>query len=258
MIVGHGILVTISGSAGVGKDTVVRSTLPRLSRMGVAWVPSVVTRRPRPTDDPDGYRYVDRGTFLNLLSDSVIMESADVEGELYGTPSDAFQAGPSGGIKILTVDGLRSVRAWMDEHSVHPGLILSIYLVAPDSQVLKRLHDRGWDDEKIASRRSFDLPGYSVAGVPVDDAWMWDAVLNNADDRLDLVVDAVVAMVGGLVCESNEKLRGSTTSAPDPLPVSGTGACSPQPVRGLWPPPEGSGSMGRSTMGPDTTCSVRE
>lgn len=256
MIVGHGILVTISGSAGVGKDTVVRSTLPRLSRMGVAWVPSVVTRRPRPTDDPDGYRYVDRGTFLNLLSDSVIMESADVEGELYGTPSDAFQAGPSGGIKILTVDGLRSVRAWMDEHSVHPGLILSIYLVAPDSQVLKRLHDRGWDDERIAKRRSFDLPGYGVRGVPASDSWMWDAVLSNADSRLEVVADAVVAMVGSLICESNqphstlEKSRGSTTSAPESPPASGTGTRSMRSVPGLWSPPEESGSTPGSPLRP--------
>lgn len=256
MSVGHGILVTISGSAGVGKDTVVRAALPRLYRMGVAWVPGVVTRPPRPTDDPDGYRYVDRKTFLNLLSDSVIMESAEVEGELYGTPSDAFQVGPNGGVKILTVDGLRSVRGWMDEHSIHPRRILSIYLVAPDSQVLGRLHDRGWDDEKIASRRAFDLPGYGVSGVPVEDAWMWDAVLNNADDGLDLVVDAVVAMVGSVLCSSNrlhstnERFQGSTTSAPASPPVSGMGTCSPQPVRGLWPPPEESGSTPGSPLRP--------
>jgi len=197
-----GILVTISGSAGVGKDTVVAGALSRLGELGIEWVPSIVTRDPRPTDDPAGYRYVDRSTFQRLMDESEIMEFTEVQGELYGTTSDAFDVGVYGGVKILTVDGLRSVRAWMERNDVAPSRILSIYVTAPGDQVVERLHRRGWDDEKISDRRSFDLPGYGVHGVPMDDAWMWDAILNNSDGRLDIVTDAIVAMTGGLLCSS--------------------------------------------------------
>lgn len=242
------ILVTVSGSAGVGKDSVVQEALPRLRELGIEWVPGVVTRDPRPTDDPAGYRYVDRETFLHLINDSGIMEYAEVQGEMYGTPSDAFEAGERGGIKIVTVDGVKSIRAWMADHDIQVSMIFSIYLTATDLTVRSRLRRRGWDDDRIDDRLSFDMPGYGPHGVSWEDCGIWNMVLDNGLWGAEVAAGILASAVEVLLClqSPSRSIRGtsggSTTSALDSPSDSETRGCSRRPVRGLWPPPEGSGS----------------
>jgi len=243
------ILVTVSGSAGVGKDTVVQEALPRLSEIGIGWVKSVVTRLPRTTDDPSGYRYVDRDSFLHLINDSAIMEFTEVQGEMYGTPSDAFDAGERGGIKIVTVDGVRSIRRWMTDRSIDEMRIFSVYLTAPESVTRRRLRDRGWDDEKIDERLSYDLSGYGPRGVDPAESEIWHLVIENSVRGGRFAADILLAAVESLLWVGNpaswtiETSGGSTTSAPTSPRGSGMEMPSLQPARDLWPPPEGSGSI---------------
>jgi guanylate kinase len=250
------ILVTVSGSSGVGKDSVVREALPRLSELGIGWGRSVVTRPPRPNDDPAGYTYVDRDTFLHLINDSDIMEFAEVQGEMYGTPSDVFDAGPRGCIKILTVDGVRSIRRWMVGHSAWDLRIFSVYLTGADLVIRRRLRRRGWDDERIDERRSYDIPGYGTWGVAPEDAEIWHLIIENSVLGERVAADILVAAVESLLCpsspEPSTKLTssGSTTSAPESLWESGTEVCSRRHVRGQWPPSTGSGSTPTSPLRP--------
>ena len=199
------ILVTVSGSAGVGKDSVVQEALPRLEDLGIGWVRSVVTRPPRPTDDPSGYTYVDRDAFLHRINDSGIMEFAEVQGEMYGTPSDAFDAGSRGGIKIVTVDGVRSIRRWMIDHSIHEDRILSVYLTAPEMVTRRRLRTRGWGDERIDERRSYDLPGYGTWGVAPDESDIWHLIIENSVRDARFSADILVAAVENLLCSSSPR-----------------------------------------------------
>jgi len=186
-------LITISGVAGAGKDTVVGMAMPRLLMFGIGWAPSVTTRDPRTSDGPGTMIFLSRDEFLTELASGGMMEHTTVTGNLYGTPVGALGAGPHGGIKIITVDGLRSIRAWMVGAGMDPsGHLMSVYITVPVGDAHSRLARRGWTPEVIAERDSFNLQGYDHSGVPDDEGHIWSLMVDNPDGGLD---DAVQTMV---------------------------------------------------------------
>lgn len=193
-------LVTVSGVAGAGKDAIIGGAMPELIDMGFVWAPTVTTRSPRAEDNREAYIYVSNEEFLARVAEGSIMEYTTVTGNLYGTKSiDDMDA--VGAIKIVTVDGFRSIMDWMLERDISPyDNLFSIYVTVPRDQAYARLISRGWTSEMIEERNSFTIDGYSAESVDPFDFDDWSLMLPNPDGGLDVAIDEMLSAVRGFVC----------------------------------------------------------
>lgn len=180
-------VITVSGVAGAGKDTIVDMAMPFLRALGIEWAPGITTRPPRLSDKPGAMNHVSHERFLTMVANGEVMEYTTVVGQLYGTSTDILNAGPNGAIKISTVDGVLAIRDWMIcQRGMDPEWdLLSVYVTVPIEDAHERLRKRGWTDEQIAERDSFNLPGYGHEMMDEKHAGIWRLVIHNPDGGLE-------------------------------------------------------------------------
>jgi len=114
-------------------------------------VVSRTTRAPRPGDGTGkSYVYVDRKEFERLRAGGGFLESAEVHGELYGTPRDEVDRILVDGRDVLLeidVQGARQVKAHVPE-------AVSIFVEPPSwDELIARLERRGTEDEAGMRKR---------------------------------------------------------------------------------------------------------
>ncbi|MDI3522387.1 MAG: guanylate kinase [Bacillota bacterium] len=96
----QGLLVVLSGPSGAGKGTVCQ--LLRQRNSALAYSVSATTRRPRPGErDGVNYFFLTRDEFLAKRAAGEFLESAEVYGNLYGTPRSYVQEKLAGGQDVL-------------------------------------------------------------------------------------------------------------------------------------------------------------
>ena len=144
-----GKLVIVSGPSGVGKSTICREIIASLENV----CSSVsVTTRPRAKEEIDGkeYWFVTKEQFQQRIDEGLLLEHAEVFGNLYGTPKDKVdQALESGKTVILEIDvqGAKQVKAMCTE-------AVTIFILPPAHKDLKeRLSFRGREDTETAEKR---------------------------------------------------------------------------------------------------------
>jgi len=144
----QGLLVIISGPAGVGKSTITREVV---DRCGGVFSVSMTTRY-KSEQDVEGrdYLFVSRQQFERQIEAGNLLEWAEVFGNLYGTPRDKVeQAMSQGKLVVLEIDvqGAKQVKAKMPE-------ALAIFILPPDEQtLLQRLRSRGREGEDVIQKR---------------------------------------------------------------------------------------------------------
>ena len=146
------MLVVVSGPSGVGKSTIVAE----LARRHPQVVPIVTaTTRERREGEVHGvhYHFLERGAFEALRGAGGLLESAEVHGNLYGTPIDQVRGILAAGRDaILTIDpqGARQVRARVPD-------ALLIFVKPPSMEDLtERLRGRGSESAASLERRRRD------------------------------------------------------------------------------------------------------
>ena len=167
---GEGKLVVISGPSGSGKTSVVRA-LRKHPR--VVFSVSATTRPIRP-DEADGvdYHFLDRAEFERRRQAGEFLESAEYNGNFYGTlRQPMLQALARGECFVLEIEvqGTRQLRA-----SGVAGLY--VFLVPPDLDVLRqRLARRGTNSpEEIEAR-------LAIARAEMEARDLYDHVVVNDD-----------------------------------------------------------------------------
>lgn len=182
----HGLLLVISGPSGVGKTTITHRLRDRFD--GVFSV-SATTRPPAPgeTDGLD-YHFVTPEEFQRLLGAGQLLEHAQVFGRhWYGTPrAPVEKALRDGRLVILDIDvqGALQIRQSM------PTALLVFVLPPSDTELLRRLRDRGRDDPEAIQRR-FAEAQREIALARNSGAY--DAFVVNA--KLDEAVEAIASLV---------------------------------------------------------------
>jgi guanylate kinase len=143
-----GRLIVLSGPSGSGKSTLVRRLLQRPElRLEVSV--SATTRPPRPGEQTGrDYHFLSHQEFEHIRRD--LLESAEVHGHSYGTPSAPVRRALSEGtcvILVIDVQGGFQVREKVSN-------ALLIFVQVPGFDVLEeRLKTRGTDDEAAIQRR---------------------------------------------------------------------------------------------------------
>ena len=202
-----GLLLVISGPAGVGKDTINLSLISRNSdiRMSV----SATTRSPRPGEiDGVHYFFKSEEEFQKMIEDGAFLEYMRVfNTHYYGTPkSFVEQELDEGRSVILEID----VQGAMRVKAAYPDAVL-IFIAPPSMSELKsRLIHRGTESSEAIERR-FETAYHEMELVD-----RYDYVVVN--DILDLAIARTEDIIVAERCKVSrnseliEKLRGGRSA----------------------------------------------
>ncbi len=144
-----GILLVVSGPAGTGKGTVVRTMVEKSPDYALSV--SATTRAPR-FNEVDGvhYHFVTREYFEQLIADHQMLEYADYLGNYYGTPKNRVEQMLDEGINVILeieVVGAMQIKEMIPD-------TVTILLLPPDFSTLEaRLRGRGTNTEEDICNR---------------------------------------------------------------------------------------------------------
>ena len=145
-----GRLVVVSGPSGSGKSTLVRRVLARpevRARLSI----SATTRAPRPGEESGrDYFFLSREGFEDARARGEFLETAEVHGNLYGTPAGPVRADlEAGRCVLLEID----VQGGLIVRERVPSALL-VFIHAPSLDELEgRLRSRATEDEATIARR---------------------------------------------------------------------------------------------------------
>ncbi|GHU82326.1 guanylate kinase [Clostridia bacterium] len=155
MSVRKGILLVISGPAGVGKGTLAEMLLRRDG--GFAFSVSATTRAPRPAEKAgEHYYYLSEEEFAAMEQNGDFLETATVHGHRYGTPlKPVMQMLEEGRDLLLDIDsqGAASVLSKLAD-------CVAVFILPPSfAEQERRLRARNTETEEELQRRLYNARG---------------------------------------------------------------------------------------------------
>jgi guanylate kinase len=146
----RGLMLVLSSPSGAGKTTLSRMLLTSERNIELS---ISVTTRPRRRGEVNGrhYHFIDRKRFDQLARAGDLLESAEVFGNLYGTPRKPVEKALKAGRDVLfDIDwqGTQQLRERARDD------LVSVFLLPPSiPELVRRLHTRAQDDEEVIRAR---------------------------------------------------------------------------------------------------------
>lgn len=178
-----GLLIVLSGPAGVGKGTVCAAL--RKQNTNIEYSVSATTRKPRPGEvDGVNYFFKTREEFEQMIKEDKLLEWAEYVGNYYGTPLDYVQKTLNEGKDIILeieVQGALKVKERLPEG-------VFIFLMPPSlAELRNRIEGRGTESSEVIDRRM------NVAREEIEMMKKYDYVVEN--DEVELAVERIKAIV---------------------------------------------------------------
>jgi guanylate kinase len=147
----RGSLIVLSGFAGVGKGTVLKSLFE--TREGYAYSVSATTRSPRPGEvDGVHYFFVTKDRFEEMIRGEELLEYANYVGNYYGTPMAPVEEKLEQGIDVLLEIEVQGALKVMEKC---PDAV-SVFIAPPSLEELgNRLRGRGTEAEETVMQGIF-------------------------------------------------------------------------------------------------------
>lgn len=144
-----GLLIIISGAAGTGKGTIVKSLLANNVDMTLSV--SATTRKPRPGETHGvEYFFKTNEEFNTMINNGDFIEYTSYNGNFYGTPKEAVLAKLDEGKNVILeieVEGAGNAKKSFPD-------AITIFLAPPSKQILyERLKGRGTETADVIDRR---------------------------------------------------------------------------------------------------------
>ncbi|MEW5921800.1 MAG: guanylate kinase [Bacillota bacterium] len=180
----EGLLLIISGPAGVGKGSVCQALCRH--NPNLYYSVSFTTRPPRPGErDGVNYLFVDEQKFMELRDGGSLLEWAKVHGNYYGTPAHLVaQMRKEGRDVILEIDtqGARQIRRKFEDG-------VFVFLLPPTMQdLLRRINKRGADTPEEIKRR------FVAAYRELEEMEIYDyLVVNEKIEEAAFNIEAIIA-----------------------------------------------------------------
>jgi guanylate kinase len=190
------LLIVISGTPGVGKDSLIQCLKERGCKSH--FVVTATDRPPRPGEvHGKDYFFLTTEEFLRMAREGELLEHAIVYGQHKGIPKQQVrEAMASGKDVIMRVDvqGAATVRRLV------PGAILIFLTASSEEELEQRLRGRGSDSpeqlrERIVTARE------EMKRLPE-----FDYVVVNRDGELDRAVDKVIAIIQAEHCRVESRV----------------------------------------------------
>ena len=143
-----GNLYVVSGPSGSGKSSLIAGLLKRVD---IDYSVSATTRLPRPGEiNGRHYHFISRRDFNEMIDNDSLLEWAEYNNHLYGTPEQPIERALEAGRSVLLEIELQGAKQVRERR---PGAIM-IFVSPPSMEVLEhRLRSRGdTDDEDIVDR----------------------------------------------------------------------------------------------------------
>ena len=190
----RGSLIVLSGFAGVGKGTVLKSLFE--THEGYAYSVSATTRSPRPGEvDGVHYFFVSRERFEQMIANDELLEYACYVDNYYGTPKAYVDSKLEDGFDVILeieVQGALNIKKKV------PDAIL-IYMLPPSAVTLRdRLTGRGTETPDVIRKR---MERAAEEAVCMKD---YDYLAMNLDGAVEECVDRVHQI---LQCEHTRTSR---------------------------------------------------
>lgn len=155
-----GVLVVISGFAGVGKGTLVKSLMEKYDNYALSV--SMTTRAPRAGEQEGvSYFFVSREKFEQTIKEDGLIEYAEYVGNYYGTPKSYVEDQLSKGKDVILeieIQGAHNIR------KIYPDAVL-IFVMPPSAEMLKdRLTGRGTETAEVIKKR-MDRAAQEATGI---------------------------------------------------------------------------------------------
>ncbi len=180
----EGKLIILSGPSGCGKGTVLKEWLA--TRDDTVVSVSVTTRAPR-EGEADGvhYHFLSRDVVEQMAENGELLEYAEYNGNIYGTPLPPITAWLSEGKNVVLEIEVQGAEKVMQKRPD----ALTVFIVPPSFEELeRRLRGRGTESEESIVRRL----ATALTEIPVAKLYKYiicnDAV-SNAVKRLDALVE---------------------------------------------------------------------
>ena len=179
----RGMLIILSGPSGSGKGTIIKRLLQE--RADTVLSISATTRAPRPGElNNVHYYFKTRAEFEELIERGALLESAEYNGNYYGTPEEPIRNWLEQGKNVILEIEVQGAEKVMD----HRSDLVSVFITIPSMEELeRRLRDRGTEtEEKILGRMA-------VARRELTRAFRYDYVVLN--DEVDLAVQRIHTII---------------------------------------------------------------
>ncbi len=178
-----GMLIVLSGPSGSGKGTIVKKLLEM--RDDTVLSISMTTRDPRPGEvDGVHYYFTSREEFEKMQELGAFLESAEYNGNYYGTPESTVRNWLAEGKNVILEIEVQGAEKIMDFRSD----LISIFITIPSMEELhRRLVGRGTEDEETIAKRM------AVAKRELTRAFRYDYVVIN--DEVDEAVDRINTII---------------------------------------------------------------
>ncbi len=181
----NGILITFSGPSGSGKDTVLNKLIKKREDVKISI--SMTTRQKRDGEiDGTHYYFVDKDYFKKKIESGSVLEHAEYNGNLYGTPKEPVDEMLKAGKAVILeieVQGAEKIR------KLYPDVI-SIFLMPPSMRVLEeRLRGRNTEDEETINHRLV-IAREEIRRASEYDYIVINDTLENAVAQIETIIDA--------------------------------------------------------------------
>jgi guanylate kinase len=177
-------VVIISGPSGVGKSTVCKKIAERLNNI---YLSVSVTTKGKSESEVNGrdYWFISKEEFQERIDNGLLLEYAEVFGNMYGTPKDKLdEALEAGKVALLEID----VQGAKQAKQIYKDAVMIFILPPTQKDLAERMNRRGREDTKTAEER------LSGASTEVAAAWQYyeHMVIN---DELEQAVDEVIQII---------------------------------------------------------------
>ncbi|RNB79293.1 guanylate kinase [Brevibacillus panacihumi] len=179
----RGLLLILSGPAGVGKGTVCKALRERMPDL--VYSVSATTRQPRPGEvEGVNYFFKSKEEFRRMIEQDELLEWAEYVGNYYGTPRafvDSMLASGRDVILEIEVQGALQVKEKFPQGTF-------LFLAPPDLEVLEnRIIGRGTESEETIRKRM------EVARAEIELMDHYDYVVVN--DEIEWACDRIQAII---------------------------------------------------------------
>lgn len=189
-LVHHPLLIVISGTPGVGKDSLIQHMKERGHPFHFVVTATDRSQRPGEVHGKD-YFFITTEEFLRMREEGELLEHAVVYGQHKGIPKQHVrEALASGQDVVMRVDvqGAATIRRLV------PEAVLIFLTASSEGELEQRLRSRGSDPEEQIERR------IATAREEMERLHEFDYVVVNRDGELDRAVDDVIAIIRAEHC----------------------------------------------------------